>query len=78
MRVLLHCNPASGGATSPGEISRRLARQGATVVDDAPDRVVVAGGDGTVAQGAELAARLDVPLAVIRDGKARAARSHVR
>jgi diacylglycerol kinase (ATP) len=36
----------------------------------APERVVVAGGDGTVAAAAELAGRLDVPLAVIPGGTA--------
>ena len=36
----------------------------------APDRVVVAGGDGTVAAVAELAARLGVPLGVIPGGTA--------
>ena len=35
-----------------------------------PDRLVVAGGDGTIAPAAELAGRLDVPLAVIPAGTA--------
>ena len=37
---------------------------------DAPERIVVAGGDGTVAGVAELAGRLDVPLGVIPGGTA--------
>jgi diacylglycerol kinase (ATP) len=36
----------------------------------APDRIAVAGGDGTIAPAAELAGRLDVPLAVIAAGTA--------
>ncbi|MEA2324246.1 MAG: hypothetical protein QOD81_4096, partial [Solirubrobacteraceae bacterium] len=47
-----------------------LAERGVTLVDDAPERVVVAGGDGTIGQGAELAARLGVPLAVVPTGTA--------
>ena len=35
-----------------------------------PERLVVAGGDGTVAAVAELAGRLDVPLGVIPGGTA--------
>jgi diacylglycerol kinase family enzyme len=36
----------------------------------APDRIAVAGGDGTIGPVAELAGRLDVPLAVIPGGTA--------
>jgi diacylglycerol kinase (ATP) len=35
-----------------------------------PDRIAVAGGDGTIGPAAELAGRLDVPLAVIATGTA--------
>src|SRR4051794_29114079 len=35
-----------------------------------PDRVAVAGGDGTIARAAEVAGRLGVPLAVIPAGTA--------
>jgi diacylglycerol kinase family enzyme len=42
----------------------------ARVPDAAPERIVVAGGDGTVASAAELAGRLDVPLGVIPAGTA--------
>lgn len=71
MRVHLVCNPQSGGSTDGGEIARLLERHGATLVDEGQaERIVVSGGDGTVAQGAELAAKLDVPLAVIPTGTA--------
>jgi diacylglycerol kinase family enzyme len=71
VKVNLVCNPASGGSTDGEAIERLLERHGATLVDeDGAERVVVSGGDGTVAQGAELAARLGVPLAVIPTGTA--------
>jgi diacylglycerol kinase family enzyme len=38
--------------------------------DGSPERIVVAGGDGTIAPAAELAGRLDVPLGVIPGGTA--------
>jgi diacylglycerol kinase (ATP) len=40
------------------------------VAADAPERLAVAGGDGTVAGAAELAGRLGVPLGVIPGGTA--------
>ena len=40
------------------------------VAADAPERIAVAGGDGTVAGSAALAGRLDVPLGVIPGGTA--------
>ncbi len=71
MRVHLHCNPASGGSTNTGEIGQLLERHGATLVDEAEaERIVVSGGDGTIAQGAELAARRGIPLGVIPTGTA--------
>jgi YegS/Rv2252/BmrU family lipid kinase len=42
----------------------------AAVLAGRPERVVVAGGDGSVGGAAELAARLDVPLAVVPIGTA--------
>jgi diacylglycerol kinase family enzyme len=71
VNVHLLCNPASGGATDDGEIERLLESHGATLVDPGEAaRVVVCGGDGTIATGAELAARLGVPLAVVATGTA--------
>jgi diacylglycerol kinase family enzyme len=40
------------------------------VAGDNPERIAVAGGDGTVAGAAELAGRLDVPIGVIPGGTA--------
>ncbi len=71
MRIHLHCNPASGGSTDSGEITALLERHGATMVEaDEAERIVVSGGDGTIAQGAELATDRGVPLAVIPTGTA--------
>jgi diacylglycerol kinase family enzyme len=71
MKLHLMCNPASGGETDGAEIERLLERDGATLVEpEAAERIVVSGGDGTVALGAELAARLGLPLAVIPTGTA--------
>ena len=70
MRVLLKANPASGGGTEADEVRRALERHGATCVDERPERVVVAGGDGSLAAAAAQAAELDVPLAVIPTGTA--------
>jgi diacylglycerol kinase (ATP) len=72
MLVFLICNPGAGSAPDVGGIADRLRELGAQVVDDeaAADRVVVVGGDGTIAPGAELAARLGVPLAVVPAGTA--------
>ncbi len=71
MRIHLYCNPASGGTTDRGDITARLERHGATMTGaEEAERVVVSGGDGTIAQGAELAATRGVPLAVIPTGTA--------
>ena len=65
------CNPGSGSAPDVGGTSAQLKALGAQVVDgEDVDRIVVVGGDGTVAPGAELAARLGVPLAVVPAGTA--------
>jgi len=83
VRIALIANAASGGGLDPEPLADRMRRHGAEVRafgcdrDDldgvaewAPDRVVVAGGDGTVGDVAELAGRLHVPLAVIPTGTA--------
>ncbi len=70
VRIHLVCNSASGSGTDSDSVSAALTRHGAHLVDDEPERVVVAGGDGTVGQGAELAAELGVPLAVVPTGTA--------
>lgn len=72
MNVLLLANPDAGGGTDTGHVAEALARHGAAVVDDEAraERVVVSGGDGTIGRGAELAARLGLPLGVIPAGTA--------
>ena len=83
MRIALIANEASGGGLDPEPLADTMRRHGAEVracgcdPDDlegvaswAPDRVAVAGGDGTVGAAAELAGRLGVPLAVIATGTA--------
>ena len=83
MRVALVANPASGGGLDPQPLAALLERHGATVRvhgcepadleragSEGPERVVVAGGDGTIGGAAELAGRLGVPLAVIPTGTA--------
>jgi diacylglycerol kinase (ATP) len=79
VRIALVANRASGGGLDPAPLV--AAMQGAEVLVLAPteldrvatwepDRIAVAGGDGTIAAVAELAGRLDVPLAVIGAGTA--------
>ena len=83
MRVALIANRASGSGLDPEPLVRAMREHGAEVdvfgceaddleraAADAPERLVVAGGDGTVAGVAELAGRLDVPLGVIPGGTA--------
>jgi diacylglycerol kinase family enzyme len=83
VRIALIANAASGGGLDPEELAERMRRHGADVrafgcepeqlepaVAWAPERVAVAGGDGTVGTAAELAGRLGVPLAVIPTGTA--------
>jgi YegS/Rv2252/BmrU family lipid kinase len=80
VRVALLANPRSG-AGDAHEVERLLAERGATVeafaLDERdrataskPDRIVVAGGDGSIGCAAETAARAGVPLAVIPTGTA--------
>ena len=83
MRIALIANAASGGGLDPEPLADTMRRHGAEVraygcdPDDlggvaawAPERLAVAGGDGTVGTAAELAGRLKVPLAVIATGTA--------
>ena len=71
MRLALWANPASGSGTDEDAIEQRLAGLGAELVDeDRAERLVVAGGDGSVAPAAERAGRLGVPLAVLPTGTA--------
>jgi diacylglycerol kinase (ATP) len=83
VRIALIANAASGGGLDTEPLADRMHRHGADVrpcgcePEDleaaagwAPDRVVVAGGDGTVGSAAALAGRLAVPLAVIPTGTA--------
>ena len=79
MRIALVANRASGGGLDPAPLA--AAMDGAEVFgcDESdlervrewgPDRVAVAGGDGTLGPVAELAGALGVPLAVIPTGTA--------
>ncbi len=86
MRMLLIANPASGAGADVDDLQARLRAHGAdpelipideldALNPDGPraqgaERVVVAGGDGSVGPAAALAADLDVPLAVIPTGTA--------
>ncbi len=81
MILALVANPRSGGGTDPDTLSELLARNGARVIPvrldelDAPlpagtDRVVLAGGDGSVGVAARAAHRAGLPLAVIAAGTA--------
>jgi diacylglycerol kinase family enzyme len=81
MRLALVANPDSGTGTDPGRIAALLAAGGADVsVYDiagveaagraAPDRIVVAGGDGAIGRAAAVAAAIDAPLAVVAAGTA--------
>ena len=83
MRIALIANAASGGGLDTEPLADRMRRHGAEVracgcdpedlegaAEWGPERVAVAGGDGTVGSAAELAGRLGVPLAVIPTGTA--------
>ena len=80
MRVALLANPESGGGEGT-QVDRLLAGRGVDVqvfdldscdaaIETAPDRIAVAGGDGSIACAAEAAGRAGVPLAVIPVGTA--------
>lgn len=83
VRITLVHNPGSGKGSDADELAEALRGAGAThvspraidTIDDAPpepgtDRVVVAGGDGSVAPVAVWAARAGLPFAVIPSGTA--------
>jgi diacylglycerol kinase (ATP) len=84
VRVALIVNRASGSGLDPGPLAEAMRERGAEVdlvgcesdeleqlaSGPPPERLVVAGGDGTVAQVAELAGRMDLPLGVIPGGTA--------
>jgi YegS/Rv2252/BmrU family lipid kinase len=72
MRAFLICNPAAGSAPDVQGMTDRLRAFGVELTEDAApaERVIVVGGDGTIAPGAELAARRGVPLAVVPAGTA--------
>ena len=80
-RIALVCSPDAGAGVGGEELSTRLLRLGAEVetfnrerLDEAAqaeaDRLVVAGGDGSVAPAAAAAAKRGVPLAVLPTGTA--------
>ncbi|MBC7460347.1 MAG: NAD(+)/NADH kinase, partial [Thermoleophilia bacterium] len=81
-RILLIRNARSGSADHGVDLAAELREHGAHVdaldiadVDDhtpdaATDRVIVAGGDGSIAPAARIAADLDVPLGVVPAGTA--------
>ena len=80
MRLALLANPESGTGDADGvaERLRALGAETSTVpLDEAPelrdppaDRIVVAGGDGSLGVAAQTAGRLGLPLAVIPAGTA--------
>jgi diacylglycerol kinase family enzyme len=77
VRIALVANRASGGGFDPPPLAAALGGAPVFGLDElervaewGPARIVVAGGDGTVAPAAALAGRLGVPLAVIPAGTA--------
>src|SRR5688572_27518474 len=84
MRIALIANHASGGGLDPAPLARELEAGGRNEVvvfgcesaelekvpPARPERLAVAGGDGTIGSVAALAAQLDVPLGVIPTGTA--------
>ena len=83
MRIALTANPKSGGGLDSEPLASAIREAGAEVevfgcepdeleriAAARPDRVAVAGGDGTIGPAAALAGRLGVPLAVIATGTA--------
>jgi diacylglycerol kinase (ATP) len=77
VRIAIAANRASGGGLDPAPLVELMP--GAQIFDTVeadrlvawgPERLVVAGGDGTIGPFAELAGWLDVPLAVIPVGTA--------
>ncbi len=80
MRIALVANRAAGGGLDPAPLVDAMDAEVLVAGCDAdeldrvaawrPDRIAVAGGDGTIGPVAELAGRLGVPLAVIPAGTA--------
>lgn len=81
MRLALIANERSGAGLGPDEVAAALRRRGAEVslhpIEDRAraaaegvERIVVAGGDGSIGCCAELAGQLGVPLAVVPTGTA--------
>jgi diacylglycerol kinase family enzyme len=83
MRIALAANRASGGGLDPEPLAAAMRAAGADVeigscereeverlAATRPDRMAVAGGDGTIGPVAEVAGRIGVPLAVIATGTA--------
>ena len=81
MNVVLLVNEASGSGTDAADLEAALRAEGADVrrlpldrcgeaAAAAPERVVVAGGDGSIAPAADAAGALGVPLAVVATGTA--------
>jgi len=80
-RVALLANAGSGTGCDPDDLERLLVRHGATVdvfpivglreaVATGPDRLAVAGGDGSIAPAAAAAGEVGAALAVIPSGTA--------
>jgi diacylglycerol kinase (ATP) len=83
MRIALAANRASGGGLDPDPLAAAMREAGAEVTvgscesrevqalaASGPDRMAVAGGDGTIGPVAAAAGRIGVPLAVIPAGTA--------
>ena len=83
MRIALSANTQSGGGLDPEPLAEAMREHGAEVevfgcepdelerlAASRPDRVAVAGGDGTLGPAAETAGRIGAPLAVIATGTA--------
>ena len=83
VRIALAANRASGGGLDPEPLAAAMREHGAEVTlcscepedleriaAERPDRVAVAGGDGTIGSVAEVAGRIDAPLAAIPTGTA--------
>jgi len=81
VRIVLVVNPRSGADVAPEDLEAELRRHGASVQrlateekdrapEAGPDRIVVAGGDGTLAPAADIAAQAGAELAVVPAGTA--------
>ena len=70
MRIRLVYNAGAGDAISEDTLRAAIERAGHELVDDDPELVVAAGGDGTVARVARELAGRGVPIAVLPLGTA--------